>query len=140
MEGKVVFCEGQVAKAAELMDDLDLSYVIRDAVINDPLHFPRRFYPNFCDNPAISAKIEELQRAYGILIYYVTHEITSFGECYSFLYVSQYPEDWPVQTVRKTKEGHYFVQAYVWNVSNEKCSEFGGVMLINHYGMLRRIG
>ena len=139
MEQKIVFTKGQVEKALEMMDDLRLSYVIRDAIEKDPLKFPRHFFASFTDVPEVAKKIEELQRDYGMVIYYATHCHMPFGECVSFLYVSTYPEDWPVQTVRALGENKYIVNAYVWNMSDEKCSEFGSIVVENRYGMLIRL-
>ncbi len=40
--------------------------------------------------PELMAKIKEFEEQYNVLVYAVTHEYTEFGECYDFLYISDY--------------------------------------------------
>lgn len=41
-------------------------------------------------DPELYAKLKELEKKYSCLVYAVTHEYTEFGECYSFLLVTDY--------------------------------------------------
>ena len=40
--------------------------------------------------PELYAKMKEIEKKYNCLVYAVTHEFTPFGECYSFLIVTDY--------------------------------------------------
>ena len=57
------------------------------------------FYENFggfwiYQEPEIEAKMKEIEKKYNCTVYAVTHEFTEFGECWDFLIVSNYPEEW----------------------------------------------
>ena len=66
-------------------------------------------------------KIKEVEECYGGTVYAVIHNLTSFGECYSMLYVSKYAED-----AEYTYEQNA-AYAYVWNKTCDYCSEFGTI-------------
>lgn len=90
------------------------------------------------DVPEIAAKIHEIEEEYECTVYAVTHEFTYFGECYDFLIVSKYSEDWS-ETLHSIGDAHRaFV--YVWNVSDDKCSELGFIGLKSFGGGIKRIG
>jgi hypothetical protein len=59
-----------------------------------------------------------------------------FGECYSFLIISKYDEEWET-TLEGIKADYAF--AYVWNKSNEMCSEFGDVGIRSFGGGIARL-
>lgn len=44
--------------------------------------------------PELYAKMKEIEKKYNCLVYAVTHEFTPFGECYSFLIVTDYRSEW----------------------------------------------
>ena len=88
----------------------------------------------------IFEKIVWLEETFGVLVYAWTHEFTSFGECYSFLYVSSYLEDFPHHDIRVGKNGEMVALAWVWTVDREHCSEFGSIVVKNEHGTLVRIG
>ena len=44
--------------------------------------------------PELMAKIKEFEEKHNVLVYAVTHEYTEFGECYDFLFISDYEEEW----------------------------------------------
>lgn len=52
----------------------------------------------------------------------------TFGECYTFLIVPRYQEDW--ERIVIPGYGGYRVYAYVWNVDTDECSEFGFIDII----------
>lgn len=81
-------------------------------------------------------KIREFEAETGSLVYAVTHEIFFFGECYSFLLVSKYEEEWEM-TLAEVADGYAF--SYVWNKDDEICSEFGTVGLKSFGGGIARI-
>lgn len=88
--------------------------------------------------PEVEAKMKELEKEYGCTVYAITHEFTQFGECYSFLLVSKYEEEWD-RCVVSEKNNHYAF-AYVWNKDDDWCSEFGTVVVKSFGGGIKRIG
>ena len=83
-------------------------------------------------------KIKEIETQNNCTVYAVTHEFTSFGECYDFLIVTDYKEDWEY-LLTKAEQGFY-ATAYVWNKSDEYCSEFGDISVVSFGGGIKRIG
>lgn len=71
------------------------------------------------------------------LVYHMIHNIFEFGECYSMLYVSGDKEEWQ-QDKQDIKDGYTF--AWVENVDNDWCSEFGSIAIKSQFGGLVRIG
>ena len=71
------------------------------------------------------------------LVYHMIHNIFEFGECYSMLYVSGDKEEWE-QDKDDIKEGYVF--AYVENIDNDWCSEFGSIAVKPSIGGLVRLG
>lgn len=101
------------------------------------------FYENFggfwiYQDPEIEAKMKEIEKKYNCTVYAVTHEYTDFGECYDFLIVTDYPEEW--SNLLTGKQNEYYAFAYVWNKTDEWCSELGTVALQSLFGGIKRIG
>ena len=71
------------------------------------------------------------------LVYHMIHNKFEFGECYSMLYVSSNKEEWESDK-EDIKNGYVF--AYVENVDNPWCSEFGSIAVKSQFGGLIRIG
>ena len=88
--------------------------------------------------PELYAKMKEIEKKFSCLVYAVTHEFTPFGECYSFLIVTAYPEEWA--TLVHSNGNEHTAFAYVWNKDDDWCSEFGTVMVQSFGGGIRRIG
>lgn len=86
--------------------------------------------------PEIEAKMKELEKEYGCIVYAITHEFTQFGECWSFLIISQYEEEWDM-TIKDLEDKYAF--AYVWNKDSEWCSEFGTIVVKSYGGGIKRI-
>ena len=132
----------QKKKARELMETLRISWLLK--VMGDVDWFSRfgnvEFFSAVYENPKIGEMITSLEKEHDILVYYVTHEKTTFGECYSFLYVSSYLEDFPHHDIRVGENGEMVALAWVWNVDMEHCSEFGSIVVKNEHGVLLRIG
>ena len=83
-------------KAIELMKRLDIyKPYIKGFRESDKVCFFEGFGGFWIDQePEVYAKMKAIEEKYGCLVYAVTHEFTPFGECYSFLIVSDYPEEW----------------------------------------------
>lgn len=130
----------QKAKAIEIMKQMDIykpyinGFEKQDKVC---------FFENFggfwvYQEPEVEAKMKELEKKYGCMVYAITHEYTQFGECYSFLIVSKYKEEWD-RCVISEKNKHYAF-AYVWNKTDDWCSEFGTIVVQSFGGGIKRIG
>ena len=83
-------------------------------------------------------EIKQFEKRTGALVYAVTHEFFDFGECYTFLCVSKYEEDWPY-TISGVN-GNCLCMAYCLNKTNESCSEFGTVAMVSYKGFIIRRG
>ncbi len=86
--------------------------------------------------PELYTKIKEIESKYNCLVYAVTHEYTSFGECYSFLLVTDYPEEW--DTLLQSEGDRHYAFAYVWNKDDDWCSELGDIMVRSFGGGIKR--
>ena len=95
------------------------------------------YYIDEYQEPELLKKIREFEAETGSLVYAVTHEIFEFGECYSFLCVSKYEEDWDY-SVEIAPYASY-VWSYVWNKDVEYCSEYGTIQVKSFGGGVARI-
>ena len=75
--------------------------------------------------------VEEWQKETGNMVYHVIKNNLAFGLCYSFLYVSNDPEDWEYDN-QSLEEGIQF--AYVKNVDDDWCSEYGTIGIQPGFG------
>lgn len=91
----------------------------------------------FSDNEELNAKIKEFEEDYNALVYHVIHTYTQFGELYNFLFVSDYEEEWEMDN--EDIDAGYAI-AYVWNKSDEWCSEMGSIVVRELFGGLVRVG
>lgn len=82
------------------------------------------------------ARVREFEERNNALVYHVIHSFTNIGEMESFLYVSDYPEEWE-QDRADIKDGQQLV--YVFNKDMPDCSEFGsiGVAITGAAGLRR---
>lgn len=87
--------------------------------------------------PELMERIKEFEEEYNCLVYAVTHEYLEFGECYSFLYISDYEEEWEY-ALEEFGSNKYIVCAYVWNKDDDCCSEFGSIGIQCFGGGIRR--
>ena len=95
------------------------------------------YYITEDQEPELLKKIKEFEAETGSLVYAVTHEMFEFGECYSFLCVSKYEEDW-----RFTLEhglGGSYAWSYVWNKDIEEYSEYGTIIVKSFGGGIQRV-
>ena len=90
------------------------------------------------DGDSILAKIREFEKEHNCLVYAVTHEYTSFGECYDYLIVPQYKEEWD-DIISYSNQTKHVIFAYVRNVDDEWCSEFGDITVNQFGGGLARV-
>lgn len=100
------------------------------------------FFENFggfwaWQEPELINKINAFEEKHNVLVYAVTHEYTSFGECYDFLYISDYEEEW--DEMLYPQGNGFYAFAYVWNVDDEFCSEFGTIGIRSFGGGIKRI-
>lgn len=130
----------QKAKAIEIMKQMDIyEPYINGFEKQDKVCFFEQFGGFWVyQEPEVEAKMKELEKKYGCMVYAITHEYTQFGECYSFLIVSKYKEEWN-RCVVSEKNKHYAF-AYVWNKDDDWCSEFGTVVVQSFGGGIKRIG
>ena len=130
----------QKAKAIEIMKQMDIyaPYIEGFEKENKPC-----YYEGFAgfwtyQDEELEKKIKSIEKEYGCIVYAVTHEYTDFGECYSMLIISKYQEEWDRSVV--THGRNHYAFAYVWNKTDDYCSEFGTVLVQSRYGGITRIG
>ena len=100
------------------------------------------FFENFggfwvYQEPEIEKKMKEIEKEYDCTVYAVTHEYTDFGECYDFLIVGNYKSEWKSLVCKIN--GGFNVFAYVWNKTDDFCSEFGTIGIKSFGGGIKRI-
>ena len=84
--------------------------------------------------------VKNFEEKYGHIVYAVTHEFTAFGELWDFLYVSKYREDSEFNGAYPEGNNRFTVYAYVWNKTDDTCSEFGSIEVQSRGGGIVRIG
>ena len=130
----------QKAKAIELLKTLDIyKPYIKGFEDNDEVCFFERFGGYWINQETKAyAKMKEFEKTHECTVYAVTHEYLEFGECWSFLFVPKYKEDWTYM-LRKYKNT-FCVMAYVWNSDCEWCSDMGDIEVRSFGGGLCRVG
>lgn len=89
----------------------------------------------FSDDEELVAKVKAFEEENNALVYHVIRTMTTFGELYNFLYVSDYEEEWEMDN-EDIKDG--YALAYVWNKTDEWCSEFGSIGVRGQFGGIVR--
>ena len=140
MKTQTTLKQQQKELAISLMKKLDIYQPYIDAFQNDDIvsYFERYIGFWAYQDKELDKKIKAIEKEYGCTVYAITHEFTEFGECYSMLIVSKYKEDWARSLVTEDKTHYAF--AYVWNKTDEDCSEFGTVVVKSALGGITRIG
>lgn len=69
-------------------------------------------------------RVREFEEKNNALVYHVIHSYTNIGEMESYLFVSDYPEEWEMDR-QDIGEGSQLV--YVVNKDMPDCSEFGSI-------------
>ncbi len=129
----------QKTKAIELMKQLDIYKPYIDGFDKeDKVCFFEQFAGFWVDQESeLYKKMQTLEKEYGLKVYAITHDYADFGEMYSFLIVPKNPDEWDELVYSNGKSDHY-VFAYVWNKSDDNCSEFGSVAVKSFGGGIRR--
>lgn len=131
--------EERKIKAVELMKQLNIyKPYIKDFEEKDTVCF----YENFAgfwawQDDELNTKIKEIESKYHCTVYAVTHEFTEFGECYSMLIVTRYKQEW--ENLVYNDNGTFYAFAYVWNKTDDWCSEFGTVGVKSMGGGIKRV-
>ena len=131
--------EERKTKAIELLNKLDIyKPYIKGFEEENKVCFFERFGGFWVDQePEVLKKMQEIEKEYNCTVYAITHEFTDFGECYSFLIVTNYKSEWKTLV---TSDGNiHYAFAYVWNVDDEWCSEFGTVGVKSFGGGITRV-
>lgn len=80
--------------------------------------------------------ISDFENEHNALVYHVIHCNTVFGDLLNILYVSDYEEEWELDRT-DIKEG--CALAYVKNLTDDFCSEFGSIGIEPTFGGVRRV-
>lgn len=131
--------ENKKQKAIELMNKLGIyKPYIKGFRENNQICFFESFCGYWADQePELMAKIQEFEKEHNCLVYAVTHEFLEFGECYDFLYISDYKKEWGEMLYRVGDM--FYAYAYVWNKTDDWCSEFGTIGIRSLGGGIKRI-
>lgn len=132
--------EAKKQKATEYLKELGIYKPYIDGFVKDnQVCFFERFggYWVF-QEPEIEKKMKEIEKKYDCVVYAITHELMEFGECYSFLLVTDYEEEWN-DLLYDTGFNTHGAFAYVWNKDIEYFSEFGSVGVRSWGGGICRI-
>lgn len=131
--------EQRKQKALELMAKMDIyKPYIRGYRENNKVCFFENFGGFWVNQePEIEKKMKEIEEKFNCTVYAITHEYTEFGECYDFLLVSQYEEEWDYLIYSNGSAHTIF--AYVWNKTDDDCSELGDITVRSFGGGIKRI-
>ena len=131
--------EERKIKAIELLKQLDIyKPYIKDFEEKDLVCFFERFAGFWVDQePEVYAKMKEVEAQFNCTVYAITHEYTEFGECYSFLLVTKYKQEWKNLVV--SENGTHYAFAYVWNKDDDWCSELGTIGVKSFGGGITRV-
>ena len=140
MKTKVTLKQQQKELAISLMKTLNIYQPYIDVFEKDDIvsYFERYIGFWAYQDKELDEKVKEIEKEYGCRVYAITHEFTDFGECYSLLIVSKYKEEWSRSIISEGKNHYAF--AYVWNKTDDDCSEFGTVVIKSALGGITRIG
>ena len=132
--------EERKEKALQVMKELDIYQPYIDGFKEDDNNVC--FYENFggfwaWQDKELITKVKEIEEQYNCTVYAITHEYLEFGECYDFLLVSDYKEEWDY-TIEKVDNNKFYAFAYVWNKDDDNCSEFGTIGVQSFGGGIRR--
>ena len=79
--------------------------------------------------------VSAFEEEHNALVYHAIHDDTWFGELLTFLYVSDHQEEWEADR-EELRDG--YACAYVKNLDDDYCSEFGGIRFKQQFGGLVR--
>lgn len=126
-------------KAIELMKKMDIyKPYIRGFEESNKICFFEQYGGYWAEQePALYEKIKEFEKEYDCIVYAVTHELTEFGELFDFLIVTDNPDEW--DDIVYSEGNRHMVYAYVWNKTDDFCSEFGSITIQSFGGGIKRI-
>lgn len=130
--------ERRKEKAIEIMQKLNIyKPYITGYKNHDKVCFYERFGGYWVyQEPEIEAKMHEIEQRYDTTVYAITHDLTEFGELWSFLCVSNKGSRY---ACTKSFDGNFICSAYVWNKSGGFV-EHGSVEIRSLGGGLMRVG
>ena len=128
-------------KAVECMKKLDIYQpYIKNFMQNDHVCYFEQYAGYWAwQDKELQNKIKYLEEKYNCTVYAITHEYTEFGELYDFLLITDFKEEWKDSVIEYSTFQHSAV-AYVWNKTDDFCSEFGTILVDSFGGGIRRIG
>lgn len=129
--------EQQVREALERMTMLHMSRQCINAFKEGKVWESEGIGALYEVNATEQSYIDEFEKEHDAVVYHMIHNVFEFGECYTMLYVSKHKEEWKAD--RYDLEDGYAL-AYVKNVDDDTCSEFGSVAIKPNIGGLVRIG
>ena len=88
--------------------------------------------------PDLDKKIKEIEERNGVYVWAITHEFVEFGELYDLLIIPKDTREWKY-VLQEAENNTYYSYAYVWNKSDEWCSEFGDIAIKAIYGGIKRV-
>ena len=126
-------------KAIEIMKKMDIyKPYIRGFEESNKICFFEQYGGYWAEQePALYEKIKEFEKEYDCIVYAVTHELTEFGELFDFLIVTDDPDEW--DDIVYSEGTRHMVYAYVWNKTDDFCSEFGSITIQSFGGGIKRI-
>ena len=126
-------------KAIEIMKKMDIyKPYIRGFEESNKICFFEQYGGYWAEQePALYEKIKEFEKEYDCIVYAVTHELTEFGELFDFLIVTDDPDEW--DDIVYSEGNRHMVYAYVWNKTDDFCSEFGSITIQSFGGGIKRI-
>ncbi|MBQ9355289.1 MAG: hypothetical protein IJQ23_02135 [Clostridia bacterium] len=132
--------EEKKAKCTEIMETLGIyKPYITGFNKKDKVCFFERFAGFWVyQEPEIETKMKEIEKKYNCMVYAITHELTEFGELYSFLVLTDHKAEWKNIVEKTDKANEFYAFAYVWNKDDDTCSEFGTVMIKSFGGGIMR--
>lgn len=94
----------------------------------------------------MTERVKAFEKKYNSMVYHAIHSFTNFGEMLALLYVSSDVEEWEddVSDLKEKVEDYKGIKfynpfAYVINMTDEDCSEFGRIGIVPANGGIERI-
>lgn len=102
------------------------------------------FFENFAgfwadQEEKLWAKIKEVEKEFGVLVYAITHERIDGQSMWSMLCIAQNPDSIDDFLFDFGQPRHFYAHAYTWNEDVEYFSEFGDVVVKSFGGGIRRV-
>lgn len=135
-EQKTQLKQAQVTEALIRMKRLELhENVIKEFYEEGKLNLSENGGLLYWLNEKEEAMVRAWEKETGNVVYHVIKDKMEYGLSYSYLYVSEDVEEWILDN-DDLKEG--IILAYVKNVDDDSCSEYGSIGIIPNIGGLKR--